>query len=67
MGERLVESPISRKGSKAGSPNVGLSPGARSDPTARSRGDQGPVPEQGERHKSVDQQLGGNSDKPPEV
>ena len=32
MGISDVVSPISRKGSKAESPNLGLSPGARSDP-----------------------------------
>jgi hypothetical protein len=44
MGITEVVSPISRKGSKAGSPDLGLSPGAKSNPS-RVSGDS--VPGQG--------------------
>jgi hypothetical protein len=66
-----VISPISRKGSRVGSPNLGLSPGARSHPTARSRADmEGPQPP-GPPVKASDQpthvKVSRNSDKPEEV
>jgi hypothetical protein len=43
MGITEVVSPISRKGSKAGSPNLAVSPGAKSNPS-RASGDSVPGP-----------------------